>query len=66
MASSDRQDQLYFSFVTLATVGYGDLTPAGGVTRSFAVAEMLSGQIYLLTVVSLIVSNLPARRQGSP
>jgi ion channel len=62
-SSPDRQDELYFSFVTQATVGYGDLTPAGGVSRSFAVAEMLFGQIYLVTVVSLIVSNLPARRR---
>jgi hypothetical protein len=60
--ATDPQDQLYFSFVTLCTVGYGDLTPAGGVARSFAVGEMLIGQIYLVTVVSLIVSNLPARR----
>lgn len=57
------QDDLYFSFVTLSTVGYGDLTPAGGLARSFAVAEMLIGQIYLVTVVSLIVTNLPAARR---
>jgi uncharacterized membrane protein YeaQ/YmgE (transglycosylase-associated protein family) len=63
MATSDREDQLYFSFVTLCTVGYGDLTPAGGLTRSFAVTEMLAGQIYLVTIVSLIVSNLGARRR---
>jgi Ion channel len=63
VATSDREDQLYFSFVTLSTVGYGDLTPAGGLTRSFAVTEMLAGQIYLVTIVSLIVSNLGARRR---
>ena len=61
--AANRHDELYFSFVTLCTVGYGDLTPGGGVARSFAVAEMLVGQIYLVTVVSLIVSNLPARRR---
>jgi uncharacterized membrane protein YeaQ/YmgE (transglycosylase-associated protein family) len=58
-----REDQLYFSFVTLCTVGYGDLTPAGNLSRSFSVAEMLVGQIYLVTVVSLIVSNLRARQR---
>jgi hypothetical protein len=63
LSASDRQDQLYFSFVTLCTVGYGDLTPAGGVPRSFAVTEMLVGQIYLVTIVSLIVSNLGALRR---
>jgi uncharacterized membrane protein YeaQ/YmgE (transglycosylase-associated protein family) len=61
--TSDREDQLYFSFVTLCTVGYGDLTPAGGLPRAFAVTEMLAGQIYLVTIVSLIVSNLGARRR---
>lgn len=59
----DREDELYFSFVTLSTVGYGDLAPAGGVPRAFAVAEMLIGQIYLVTIVSLIVTNLPAARR---
>jgi uncharacterized membrane protein YeaQ/YmgE (transglycosylase-associated protein family) len=62
LATSDREDQLYFSFVTLCTVGYGDLTSAGGLPRSFAVTEMLVGQIYLVTIVSLIVSNLSPRR----
>jgi ion channel len=59
-------EQLYFSFVTLCTVGYGDLIPAGGVARSFAVAEMLIGQIYLVTVVALIVANIGLRRAGEP
>jgi hypothetical protein len=50
------------SFVTLCTVGYGDLVPRSDVTRTFAVAEMLLGQIYLVTVVALIVGNLRPRR----
>jgi hypothetical protein len=62
-AHSTAADNLYFSFVTLATVGYGDLTPAADLTRTFAVAEMLFGQIYLVTVVALIVSNLGRRRE---
>ncbi len=63
LAPSDRQDQLYFSFVTLCTVGYGDILPVSDVARTFAVVEMLIGQIYLVTIVSLIVSNLGARRR---
>jgi Ion channel len=63
VADSTREDQLYFSFVTLCTVGYGDLTPVGGWARGIAVSEMLIGQIYLVTIVSLIVSNLGARRR---
>jgi hypothetical protein len=63
VSASTREDELYFSFVTLTTVGYGDLSPTGGVARSFAVAEMLLGQIYLVTIVSLIVSNLRPQRR---
>jgi len=61
-AGSTRAEQLYFSFVTLSTVGYGDLAPGSEGPRAFAVAEMLIGQIYLVTVVALIVANL-GRRQ---
>ncbi len=49
---------LYFSFSTLTTVGYGDLTAAGNLGRTLAMSEALLGQIYLVTVVSLIVGNL--------
>lgn len=53
---------LYFSFVTLTTVGYGDLTASSNLGHTLCVAEALVGQIYLVTVVSLIVSNLGAAR----
>src|SRR3954469_12491153 len=54
---------LYFSFTTLTTVGYGDLVARSDLGHTLAVFEALIGQIYLVTVVSLIVSNLgrPAR-----
>jgi hypothetical protein len=52
---------VYFSFVTLATVGYGDVTARTDVGHTLAVFEALIGQIYLVTVVSLIVSNLGRR-----
>jgi hypothetical protein len=54
---------LYFSFTTLTTVGYGDFIAATDFGRTLAIFEALLGQIYLVTVVSLIVSNLgrPAR-----
>jgi len=56
--TSSTADFLYFSYVTLTTVGYGDLTAAGGFGRAVAVLEALLGQIYLVTVVALLVSNL--------
>jgi len=53
----------YFSFTTLTTVGYGDLTAAANLGRTLSNAEALVGQIYLVTVVSLIVGNLGLRRR---
>jgi hypothetical protein len=57
---------LYYSFTTLTTIGYGDLTAAGNLGHTLSVLEGLIGQIYLVTIVSLIVGNLgrgrPAQR----
>jgi hypothetical protein len=53
----------YFSFVTLTTVGFGDLTARTDLGHTLCVFEALLGQIYLVTVVSLIVSNLRPRGQ---
>jgi hypothetical protein len=52
---------LYFSFTTLTTVGYGDLTARSDLGHTLCVFEALTGQIYLVTVVSLIVGNLRRR-----
>ena len=57
-----RSDYMYFSFITMATVGYGDLTPQGGLGRALAVTEGLLGQIYLVTAVAALVSNIGRRR----
>lgn len=59
----DRSDELYFSFTTLSTVGFGDLTARSDLGRTIAVTEGLLGQIYLVTIVALIVSNIGARRR---
>lgn len=49
---------LYFSFATITTVGYGDLTGRTGLGHTLAVFEAMLGQMYLVTVVALLVSNL--------
>jgi hypothetical protein len=62
-AQAETNDFLYFSFTTLTTVGYGDLTAASNFGRSLAITEALIGQIYLVTVVAVIISNMrPGRR----
>jgi hypothetical protein len=54
-------DYTYFSFITLTTVGYGDLAPIQRLGRALAVLEGLMGQLYLVTVVALVVGNLGFR-----
>jgi hypothetical protein len=51
-------DYVYFSFTTITTTGYGDFTSAINVGRMTAVIEMILGQLYLITVVALVVQNL--------
>ena len=53
---------LYFSFTTMTTTGYGDFVAATQGGRALAVAEALIGQVYLVTVVALIIANLGRRR----
>jgi ion channel len=53
-----RSLRLYFSFVTLATLGYGDYTPAHKLGRTLAIVEALFGQLYLVTVIAVLVSRM--------
>ena len=60
-----RQLRLYFSYVTLATLGYGDYTAAGNLGRALAVLEALMGQLYLVTVVAVVVTRLGRPGRGT-
>jgi hypothetical protein len=62
----DPNDFLYFSLVTLSTTGYGDFTAATEFGRTIAVTEAVAGQVYLVTVVALLVSNLGRARPSGP
>ena len=55
---------LYFSFATMTTVGYGDFTAAANLGRTLGVLEAILGQLYLVTVVALLVGNLGAIRMN--
>jgi Ion channel len=59
-ATSDRS--VYFSFVTLATVGYGDYTARTNFGHTLSITEALLGQIYLVTVVATIVARVGPRK----
>jgi hypothetical protein len=51
-------DYLYFSYTTLATIGFGDFTAATSLGRMIAVSEGLVGQLYLVSAVALLVGNV--------
>ena len=63
LSDPNRSDFLYFSYTTLTTTGYGDLTAALNFGRTLAVTEALIGGIYLVTIVALIVTNIGPRRR---
>ena len=53
---------IYFSFVTLATLGYGDVVPKNEVARGLAVLETVGGQLYIaVTIARLVGAHLQAR-----
>jgi Ion channel len=56
VSHAETRDYLFFSYTTLTTTGYGNLVPAGDIGQILAVFEMLSGQIFLVTLVAGLVS----------
>ena len=51
-----RMSAIYFSFVTLATLGYGDIVPRTDVARGLAIVEGVGGQLFLAVMVARLVS----------
>jgi hypothetical protein len=60
-AGATMGDRVYFSLATLTTTGYGDFTAATSLGHALAVVEMLVGQLYLVTVIGILVGNLARR-----
>jgi hypothetical protein len=56
VAHAEARDYMFFSYTTLTTTGYGNLVPEGDIGQVLAVLEMLSGQIFLVTLVAGLVS----------
>jgi len=55
----------YYSFVTLTTMGYGDIMPVHPLARALAVLEALTGQLYLAILLARLVSlEIQSRRDG--
>jgi voltage-gated potassium channel len=56
---------LYFSFVTLTTLGYGDITPATSIARTLSYMQAVAGQFYVAVLVAGLVSAYISDKQGS-
>ena len=56
VARGDKPDLMYFSFVTLATLGYGDITSRTNLARSLAVVEALVGMLYIAIFMARLVT----------
>jgi hypothetical protein len=63
--SAHATELLYFSFVTLTTLGFGDITPVGDIPRMFAVSEAIIGQLYLTIFVARLVGMYVGRARKS-
>jgi hypothetical protein len=64
-AAATSSRSLYFSFVTMTTVGYGDFTARTNLGHTLSVTEALLGQIYLVTVVAAIVGRVAPLKPAS-
>jgi hypothetical protein len=51
-----QSEYVYFSFVTLTTLGFGDLSPAVGLPQALTAVEALLGQVFLVTLVARLVT----------
>ena len=49
------QEAIYFSFVTLTTLGYGDISPVSAPARTLAILEAILGQIYVAVMIARLV-----------
>jgi voltage-gated potassium channel len=63
--SRDTFQYLYFSFVTITTLGYGDIAPLTHKAGSLVILEAVTGQIYLVVVVAWLVGMYVSRRSRS-
>src|SRR3954447_1604342 len=57
-------ERVYFSFTVMTTTGFGDFSAAQSSGRSITVLEMLIGQLYLVTVIGVLVGDIAGRRRG--
>jgi hypothetical protein len=65
-AAASTSDHVYYSFTVLTTTGFGDFTAAHGAGRALSVLEMLTGQIYLVTVIGILIGRRVDQARARP
>jgi hypothetical protein len=63
-SARETPDLMYFSFVTLATLGYGDITPRTNIARSLAMLESIAGMLYIAVFMARLVSRASSIRDS--
>lgn len=58
-------DYIYFGFVTLTTLGYGDVTPVSHLSRATVLLIALTGQLYMTVLIAMLVGKFLARSEGA-
>jgi len=60
----ERGDLFYFSFVTLTSLGYGDVTPVSAMARTLAILQVIFGQFYLAVLIARQVGLYLVQKRG--
>ena len=66
MSSPRASELLYFSYVTLTTLGYGDITPISATARTFSYLQAVFGQFYIAILIAGLVGAYIAKYLTSP
>jgi len=61
-ATAYLSESMYFGFVTLGTLGYGDILPLKPYTRSLATLITISGQLYIATVIGILIGKYASKQ----
>jgi len=62
---NQKEDIMYFSFITLLTIGYGDISPLTPIARSASVFLGLAGQFYMVILVALVIDKFKSTIKGA-
>lgn len=63
-ATTQFQDIFYFTFVTLTTLGYGEITPQIPIAKSLAILISTSGQLYIAIIIAMLVGKFAGNQQN--